>query len=168
MLSASLPVFPQPGPLQGIPRKSSNFIPTPKTLKNQKKWVPGTPKATKKASKSRLNILQFTKHEKKWNLTKTTVFIMFLTHSTPHPGIISSSKPTKKHPSELTLKISHLKLRKNTQRFQKRPQSGSQISSKIDENPTLDPKVSPLVLLSTPGSPTGDPRCKNQAPKVPK
>ena len=34
--------------------------------------------------------------------------------------------------------------------------------------PTLEPKVSALVLLSTPQPPTGDSRCKKQVPKVPK
>ena len=46
--------------------------------------------------------------------------------------------------------------------------NGSPNPSKINENPTLDPKVSPLVSLCTHGSPTWSPKGKNQAPKVPK
>jgi hypothetical protein len=84
--------LPQPGPLQGIPRKSSNCRPTPKTSQNQKKWVPGTQKSIKKTPTSRLNIIQFTEHVKKWNLTKTTVFTLFqhvrpqILLAFPHPN----------------------------------------------------------------------------------
>jgi hypothetical protein len=62
------------------------------------------------------------------------------THQKTHLGTDSNKKST------LTTK--------NTQRYQKRLQSGTHNSSKINGNPTLDPKVSPLVSLWTPGSPT--------------
>ena len=96
------------------------------------------------------------------------VFVMFPTHPATNSAVISSPKPTKKHTSETTLQISHPKPKKNNQTDQNRLPRGSQNPPKTNENLTLDPKVSPLVFLSTPGSPTGDPRCKNQAPKVPK
>jgi hypothetical protein len=40
---------------------------------------------------------------------------MLSAHPTTDPGIIFSPKPTKKHTSELTLKIDKLKPRKNKQ-----------------------------------------------------
>ena len=105
----------QPGLLQATPRKSSIFRPTRQTLKNQKNWFQGTQDATKKTSKSRLDIIQFTKYVKKWNLTKTIVFTMFSAHPTTDSGTIFSPKPTKKHTRELTLEIDNLEPRKNKQ-----------------------------------------------------
>ena len=148
----------------GYPQEIIKFQSYYQDPQNQKKWVPGPQKATKKTSKRRLNIIQFTKHVKKWNLTNTIVFTMFSAHPTPDPGIIFSPKPTKKHTSKLTLKISHLKPRKKLQIAQNRLQSGSRNSSKIIENPTLDPKVSPLVSQWTPGSPTCWPKASPLPP----
>ena len=87
---------------------------------------------------------------------------MFSAHPTTDPGIIFSPKPTKKHTSELTLKIDNLKPRKNKQTAKNRLPTGSPNPLKIITNPTLEPKLSPLVLLSTPQPPTNDPRCKRQ------
>jgi hypothetical protein len=75
---------------------------------------------------------------------------MFSAHPTTNPGVISSPKPTKKHTFELTLEI---KPRKNKQADKKQLPNGSRNPSKIYANPTLDPKVSPLVSQWTPGSP---------------
>ena len=108
-----LTLFPQPGPLQGTPRKSSNFKPTPRTLTSKKKLAQGTQKATKKTSKSRLDIIQFTKHVKKLNLTKTIVFVMFSAHPTSESGVICSPKPIKTHTSKPTLQTSRPKPEKN-------------------------------------------------------
>jgi hypothetical protein len=93
---------------------------------------------------------------------------MFPARPTTDPAGISVRKPTKKHTSEPTLQISHPKPKKNKQTHQNRLPNESPNPSKINENPTLDPKVSPLVSLWTHGSPTWSPKGKNQAPKVPK
>jgi hypothetical protein len=89
---------------------------------------------------------------------------MFSTHPTTDPGIIFSSKPTKKHTSKLTLKIDNLKPRKNNQTAKKRLPTASSNPLKIIKNPTLEPKLYPLVLLSTPQPPTGDQRSQKQVP----
>ena len=156
--------FPQPGLLQATPRKSSIFRPTPQTLKNQKKWAQGTQKPAKKTPKSRLDINQFAKYVKKWNLTKTIVFTMFSAHPTTDPGTIFSPKPTKKHTSELTLKIDNLKPRRNKKMLKNDSRQVWGNPLKIIQNPTLDPKLSPLVLLATPQPPTGDQRSRKQVP----
>ena len=87
---------------------------------------------------------------------------MFSAHPTTDPGIIFSPKPTKKHTSELTLKIDNLKPRKNKQTAKFRLPIGFPNPIKIMKNPTLEPKLSPLVLLSTSQPPTGDQRPKKQ------
>jgi hypothetical protein len=89
---------------------------------------------------------------------------MFSAHPTTDPGIIFSSKPTKKHTSKLTLKIDNLKPRKNNQTAKKRLPTASSNPLKIIKNPTLEPKLYPLVLLSTPQPPTGDQRSQKQVP----
>ena len=91
---------------------------------------------------------------------------MFSAHPTTDPGTIFSPKPTKKHTSEPTLKIHYLKLGKNKKTAKKRLPTGSQNPLKIIKTPTLEPKLSPLVLLSTPQPPTGDQRSKKQVPNV--
>jgi len=93
---------------------------------------------------------------------------MFLVHPTTDPGIIFSPKPTKKHTSELTLKIYNLKPRKNKKIAKNRLPTGSTNPLKIIKNPTLEPKLSHLVLLSTPQPPTGDQMSKKQVPMSPK
>ena len=93
---------------------------------------------------------------------------MFSAHPTSDSGVISSPKQTKKHTSKPTLQKSDHKPEKNNYTHKNRLPRGSQNPSKINENPTLDPKVSPLVSLWTHGSPTWSPKGKNQAPKVPK
>ena len=89
---------------------------------------------------------------------------MFSTHPTTDPGIIFSPKPTKKHTSKLTLKIDNLKPRKNKKIAKNRLPTGSPNPLKIIKNPTLELKLSPLVILSTPQAPTGDQRSKKQVP----
>jgi len=79
---------------------------------------------------------------------------MFSAHPTTDPGTIFSPKPTKKHTSELTLKIDNLGLRKNQQTDKNRLPTRSPNPLKICGNPTLDPKLSPLVSQWTPRSPT--------------
>ena len=91
---------------------------------------------------------------------------MFSAHPTTDPGPIFSPKPTKKHTSEPTLKIHYLKLGKKQKTDKKRLPTGSQNPLKIIKTPTLEPKLSPLVLLSTPQPPTGDQRSKKQVPNV--
>ena len=60
---------------------------------------------------------------------------MFSTHPTTDPGIIFAPKPTKKHTSELTLKIDNLKPRQNKQtdttRLPTDPQNPLQILIKV-------------------------------------
>ena len=92
---------------------------------------------------------------------------MFSAHPTTDPGPIFSPKPTKKHTSEPTLKIHYLKPGKNKKTDEKPLPTGSPNPLKIIKNPTLEPKLSPLVLLSTPQPPTGDQRSKKQVPNVP-
>ena len=89
---------------------------------------------------------------------------MFSAHPTTDPGIIFSPKPTKKHTSELTLKIDNLKPRKNKQTATNRLPTGSPNPVKIKKNPTLESKLSPLVLLSNPQPPIGEQRFKKQVP----
>ena len=89
---------------------------------------------------------------------------MFSAHPTTDPGIIFRPKPIKKHPSELTLKIDNLKPRKNKKLAKNRLPTGSPNPIKIIKNPTLEPKLSPLVLLATPQPPTSDQRFKKQVP----
>ena len=79
---------------------------------------------------------------------------MFSAHPTTDPATIFSPKPTKKHTSELTLKIDNLVPRKNQQTDKNRLPTGSPNPLKIIGNPTLDPKLSPLVSQWTPRSPT--------------
>ena len=62
----------------------------------------------------------------------------------------------------------HFRCPKYPQMTQNRLPTGSPNPIKIIQNPILEPKVSPLVLLSTPQPSTGDPRCKTQVSKVPK
>ena len=109
----------------GYPSKINDFQTYSPDPQNQKKWVPGIQKATKKTCKSRLDIIQFTKYVKKWNLTKTTVFAMFSAHPTTDPGILFAPKPSKKHTSELTLKIDNLKPKKNKKIVKNRLPTGS-------------------------------------------
>ena len=89
---------------------------------------------------------------------------MFPLHPTTDPGKTFAPKPTKKHTSELTLKIDNLKPRKNKQTAKNRLPTGSPNPLKIIKNLTLEPKLSPLVLLSTSQPPTGDERSKKQVP----
>ena len=89
---------------------------------------------------------------------------MFSAHPTTDPGIIFLPKPTKKHSSELTLKIDSLEPRTNRKIAKKRLPAGYPNPLKISKNPTLEPKLSPLVLLATPQPPTSDQRSKKQVP----
>ena len=89
---------------------------------------------------------------------------MFSAHPTTDPGILFAPKPSKKHTSELTLKIDNLKPKKNKKIVKNRLPTGSPNPLKIIKNPTLEPKLSPLVLLATPQPPTGDQRSKKQVP----
>ena len=91
---------------------------------------------------------------------------MFPAHPTTDPGIIFSPKPTKKHTSELTLKIDNLKPRKYKKLAKNQLPTGSPNPLKIIKNPTLEPKLSPLVLLATPQPPTSDQRSKKTGPNV--
>ena len=56
---------------------------------------------------------------------------MFSAHPTTDPGIIFWPKPTKKHTSELTLKIDDLKPRKNKKLVENRLPTGSPNPLKI-------------------------------------
>ena len=89
---------------------------------------------------------------------------MFSAHPSTDPGIIFSPKPIKKHTSELTLKIDNLQPRTNKQTDENRLPTGSPNPVKIIKNPTLEPKLSSLVFLSTPQPPTGGLRSKKQVP----
>ena len=91
---------------------------------------------------------------------------MFSAHPTTDPGIIFWPKPTKKHTSELTLKIDNLKPRKNKKLAKNRLPTGSPNPLKINENPTLDPKLSPLVSQWTPRSPTWWPKVQNASLRI--
>ena len=91
---------------------------------------------------------------------------MFSAHPTTDPGTIFSPKPTKKHTSELTLEIDNLVPRKNQQTDKNRLPTGSPNPLKISKNPTLEPKLSPLVLLATPQPPTSDQRSQKTGPNV--
>ena len=91
---------------------------------------------------------------------------MFSAHPTTDPGTIFSPKPTKKHTSELTLKIDNLVPRKKQQTDKKRLPTGSQNPLKISENPTLDPKLPPLVSQWTPRSPTWWPKVQNASLRI--
>ena len=91
---------------------------------------------------------------------------MFSTHPTTDPGTIFSPEPTKKHTSELTLKIDNLKPRKNKKLPKNRLPTGSQNQLKIIKNQTQKPKLSPLVLLATPQPPTSDQRSQKTGPNV--
>ena len=59
---------------------------------------------------------------------------MFSAHPTTDPGIIFSPKPTKKHTSELTLKIDNLKPRKIQKNAKNRLPTGSPNPFKIIKN----------------------------------
>ena len=89
---------------------------------------------------------------------------MFSAHPTTDPGTIFSPKPTKKHTSELTLKIANLKPRKNKKLAKNRLPAGSPNPIKIIKNPTLEPKLLPLVLPAIPQPTTSDQRSKKQVP----
>ena len=91
---------------------------------------------------------------------------MFSAHPTTDPGIIFWPKPTKKHTSELTLKIDNLGLRKKQQTDKNRLPTGSPNPLKICGNPTLDPKLSPLVSQWTPRSPTWWPKVQNASLRI--
>ena len=91
---------------------------------------------------------------------------MFSTHPTTDPGTIFSPKPTKKHTSELTLKIDNLVPRKNQQTDKNRLPTGSPNPLKICGNPTLGPKLSPLVSQWTPRSPTWSPKVQNSSLRI--
>ena len=91
---------------------------------------------------------------------------MFSAHPTTDPGIIFWPKPTKKHTSELTLKIDNLKPRKNKKLVKNRLPTGSPNPLKINENPTLDPKLSPLVSQWTPRSTTWWPKVQNSSLRI--
>ena len=91
---------------------------------------------------------------------------MFSTHPTRDPGIIFSPKPSKKHTPELTLKIDNLKPRKELQTDKNRLPTGSPNPLKICGNPTLDPKLSPLVSQWTPRSPTWWPKVQNASLRI--
>ena len=91
---------------------------------------------------------------------------MFSAHPTTDPGTIFTPKPIKKHTSELTLKINNLKPRKNKKLVKNRLPTGYPNPLKIIKNPTLEPKLSPLVLLATPQPPTSDQRSQKTGPNV--
>ena len=91
---------------------------------------------------------------------------MFSAHPTTDPGILFAPKPSKKHTSELTLKIDNLKPKKNNKIVKNRLPTGSPNPLKIIKNPTLEPELSPLVLLATPQPPTSDQRSKKTGPNV--
>ena len=90
---------------------------------------------------------------------------MFSAHPTTDPDIIFSPKPTRKHTSELTLKIENHKQRNNRQTAENRLPTGSPNPFKISGNPTLDPKLSPLVSQWTPRSPTWWPKVQKSSPQ---
>ena len=91
---------------------------------------------------------------------------MFSTHPTTDPGTIFSPKPTKKHTSQLTLKIDDLVPRTTKQTYKKRLPTGSPNPLKNSENPTLDPKLSPLVSQWTPRSTTWWPKVQNSSLRI--
>ena len=69
---------------------------------------------------------------------------MFSAHPTTDPGILFAPKPSKKHTSELTLKMNHLKPITNKQPDQNRLPTRFPNPPKIIENPTLDPFAVPV------------------------
>ena len=87
-------------------------------------------------------------------------------HPRTDPGIIFSPKPTKKHTSELTLKIDNLVPRKKQQTGENRLPTGSPNPLKICGNPTLDPKLSSLVSQWTPRSPTWWSKVQNSSLRI--
>ena len=91
---------------------------------------------------------------------------MFLTHPTTDPGIIFSLKAIKKHTSELTLKTDNLVPRKKQRTDQIRLPTGPPNPLKINDNPTLDPKLSPLVSQWTPRSTTWWPKVQNSSLRI--
>ena len=91
---------------------------------------------------------------------------MFSTHPTTDPGTIFSPKPIKKHTSELTFKIDKLVPRKEQQTDKNRLPTGSPNPLKINENPTLAPKLSPLVSQWTPRSTTWWPKVQNSSLRI--
>ena len=86
---------------------------------------------------------------------------MFSAHPTTDPGIIFSPKPTKKHTSELTLKIDNLKPRKNKKLVKNRLPTGSPKSIKNQK------KSNPGAQTVTFGAPS-DPSTTNERSKVQK
>jgi hypothetical protein len=116
----------QPGPLQGTLRKSSisDLLPTRSKIRKNKPEVPKT--AVQKASKNRLDIIQFTKYVKKWNLSKTTVFIMFSIHLRTDPGVMSTQKQLKNKPQTWHLKFITSSQEKNTKTDKTQGPMGSQ------------------------------------------
>ena len=98
--------------LRQAPRELSIFRLIPQSRIRQKKSAPGTQKAVKMTPKSRLDINRFTKDVKKWNLTKTTVFVMFLAHPTSDAGVISTPKLVKIKPKNQPCKLVALMLTK--------------------------------------------------------
>ena len=91
---------------------------------------------------------------------------MFSAHPTTDPGTIFSPKATKKHTSELTLKIDNHEPKTNKKTDKNRLPAGSPNPLKINGNPTLDPKLSPLVSQWTPSSPTWWPKVQNASLRI--
>ena len=91
---------------------------------------------------------------------------MFLTHPTTDSGTIFLPKPIKKLISELTLKIDNLVPRKKQQTDKNLLPAGSPNPLKIIGNPTLDPKLSPLVSQWTPRSPIWWPKVQNASLRI--
>ena len=130
-----------------------------------KKWSPRPPKVTKMGSKQVPEIIKIRKNLKKWNLTKTIVFCMFLGGWDIRNQRFFQLKIIKNracNPNMLFDASNHINYGKVTPKWS---QQVTQKSSKIDENQCWDIQGPSWVHPCTQWSPkwcqSGDPRPKN-------